>query len=418
MQKNETVIERDEIVADIDRPILISWGAIFAGLVFLFAMSWLLYLLGIAIGVSVADASDSMSLNNGLGTGAIIWMVVSSLLVYFLGSMLTARLTGKHDATTGMLHGVTLWGLGTTLMLVLSYYGVLGLLQTGQSLLSTAATAIVNTTSSAAAGSASAASYVANNASDWADSPLSNNIQARLKRRATTLIASAESTNGADVSRADAKQAVESFDAATLQQATKQLMMGKSDEAKATLAQKTNLTKQQIDSLVKGISQEFQERLGTADNDTGLAGDVQNRIKQQAASYIASLDAAGGPNVSRRDVRRAIDQMDVATLQRVANRLMNRDTQGAKDVLVAHTDLSEAEVNDVVEGVNNDVKQSINDFQENVNSTVEATSSYAQAVLWTVFAASAMGLAVSVLGGALGADTSKRLHVIQRRSIA
>lgn len=71
------------------------------------------------------------------------------------------------------------------------------------------------------------------------------------------------------------------IDAATLQQATQQLIMGNPEEAKATLSQKTDLTKQQFDSIVKGVSQEFQERLGTADNELRTRRPVERVFGQR-----------------------------------------------------------------------------------------------------------------------------------------
>src|SRR3569832_569620 len=49
---------------------LISWGAIIAGLFFVITASWLLFLLGSAIGVSIADASDMEAIGKGFGLGA------------------------------------------------------------------------------------------------------------------------------------------------------------------------------------------------------------------------------------------------------------------------------------------------------------------------------------------------------------
>ncbi|MFG0332322.1 MAG: hypothetical protein ACF8TS_03075, partial [Maioricimonas sp. JB049] len=92
---------REEVVTNLDRPPLLSWGAIVGGVVFLVASSWLLNLLGFAMGVSVADATDGDAINNGLSIGAIVWIILSALIAYFLGSLLTARLSGKIDSTVG-----------------------------------------------------------------------------------------------------------------------------------------------------------------------------------------------------------------------------------------------------------------------------------------------------------------------------
>jgi len=96
---------------------------------------------------------------------------------------------------------------------------------------------------------------------------------------------------------------------------------------------------------------------------------------------------------------------------------MDQDVEGAKNILAANTTLTEAQINEVVEGVNKDVSEQVEAYQKQVSQAVEAASDYTEAVLWTVFVASAIGLAVSVLGGHLGAETTRRLYPnIQRGS--
>ncbi|MEX2496870.1 MAG: hypothetical protein WD448_12320, partial [Woeseia sp.] len=87
------------LAAESDRRPLISWGAVIAGLAFVLAATWLLFLLGSAIGVSVADASDLDAMGKGFGIGVGIWILLTSLLTFFLGSLLTARLAGKPEHT-------------------------------------------------------------------------------------------------------------------------------------------------------------------------------------------------------------------------------------------------------------------------------------------------------------------------------
>ncbi|PTQ77997.1 hypothetical protein [Nitrosomonas ureae] len=410
--ETRTVIEREEFNADVNRLSLISWGSVLAGLVFCVALSWLLYLLGLAIGVSVTDATDAEAIGSGLGVGAVIWMVLSSLLVFFLGAMLTARLSGKHDRTTGMLHGVTLWGVVTTLMLVLGVAGITGLLQTGQKMLSSTATATTNTATSIVGGSATnALDYFTRNGSEIMDSKIVNNIQARLKRRAAKIIADVDAKGGAEVSQRDISEAIEQLDSDGLQDIAIQLIDGDTEQAKETLAQKSNLSEEQIDDLIEGLSNEVKEMSKSVEDELALARDVKNRVKQQFSSFVAGLDAPDGPSVSTKDVTHAMEKLDLQTMQAVAIQLMLRDTEGAKDILVAHTDLTDAQINDLVDGVNQEVDRTIAKYQDKLNAATETIATYSQAVLWSVFAASAIGLVLSILGGLIGAATTKRLYV-------
>ncbi len=415
--KTETAVELDEISADVNRLSLISWGSVLAGLVFCVALSWLLYLLGLAIGVSVTDVTDAEAIGSGLGTGAVIWMVLSSLLVFFLGAMLTARLSGKHDTTTGMLHGVTLWGVVTTLMLVMGVVGITGLLQTGQTMVSSTATVTTNTATSLGGDTTNALGYLTRNASEFMDSKVVNNIQARLKRQASKVIADADAKGGAEVSQSEVSEAFEQLDGDTLQDIAIQLIDGETEQAKEILANNTDLSERQIDDLIKGLFNEAEEMAKSVKDELALVRGVQNRVKQQFSSYVADLDAPGGPKVSAQDVNRALEQLDMQTLQSTAMQLLQGDTEGAKDILVANTNLTDAQIDDLVVGVNQEVESTIAKYQDELNAATEAVATYTQAVLWSVFAASAIGLALSILGGSVGAATSKRLYTERRQMI-
>ncbi|MBA2483791.1 MAG: hypothetical protein H0V39_05105 [Nitrosomonas sp.] len=389
--ETRTVIEREEFNADVNRLSLISWGSVLAGLVFCVALSWLLYLLGLAIGVSVTDATDAEAIGSGLGIGAVIWIMLSSLLVFFLGAMLTARLSGKYDITTGMLHGVTLWGVVTTLMLVLGVAGINGLLQTGQTMLSSTASVTTNTAASLVGGGANTLDYFTRNGSEIMDSNIVKNIQARLKRRAAKIIVDVDAKGGAEVSQRDISEAIEQLDSDGLQDIAIQLIDGETEQAKETLAKKSNLSEEQIDDLIEGLSNEVKEMSKSVEDELALARDVKNRVKQQFSSFVADLDAPGGPSVSTKDVTHAMEKLDLQTMQSVAIQLMQRDTEGAKDILVAHTDLTDAQINDLVDGVSQEVDRTIAKYQDKLNAATETIATYSQAVLWSVFAASAIG---------------------------
>lgn len=313
--KTGNVAVHDDMLAESNRLTIISWGSVFAGLFFIMAMSWILYLLGLSIGVSVADATDAGLISSGFGIGAIIWIIFSSMTVYFLGGMLTARLSGKLDKKTGMLHGVTLWGISTTLILVLSYIGIASLLQTGQSLLSSTASTVVNTASALGTGTTKTVDYIARHTSEAANSKIVNIIHAKLKRHAATVLAKADSKAGSEVSSQEALQALE--------------------------------------------------------------------------------------------------QMDREVLQSVAIQLMQRDIEGAKNLLVVNTNFNDTQINNIVEGANRQIAQTINQYENELDTATKAMADYSQAVMWAVFSASAIGLALSILGGSLGATTSKRLYITQ-----
>lgn len=400
-------VHRKDVLTNADRPPLLSWGAIFGGLVTLIAVSWLLYLLGTALGISVADATDGEAIGLGLTTASVIWILLSSLIAFFIGAMATARLSGKVDDTVGMLHGMTLWGLATTLMVVLSYFGISNLLQTGTELVSSTTKVATTAITEAGSGLASTGSMVAS----AAQTKLGENIQARIKRRASSVLSKMDAEGGPEIDRAEVRESIESLNSDDLSKVATHITAGEMTMAKETLADATDLSQREISDLVEGISAEFEEQLGTDNNDTDLAGDIANAIKRQSSDLIADLDANGGPKVSQKDVRDAMKELSPETMKTVAYRLVSGDVQGAKDNLTANTNLSSRQINDIVDGVNEDVSRTVDKYQREAAEVADAAADYAAGVLWAAFAASALGLAVSILGGWLGTETTRQLQV-------
>ncbi|CAH1000493.1 hypothetical protein LEM8419_01646 [Neolewinella maritima] len=97
----------------------VRWGAIIAGALIAIAVSFSLNLLGVGIGFSTINPTTETSPFAGIGTGAIIWYVVSSLIALFTGGYVAGRLAGFPKETTAGLHGVLTWALFTLLSLYL-----------------------------------------------------------------------------------------------------------------------------------------------------------------------------------------------------------------------------------------------------------------------------------------------------------
>lgn len=91
----------------------ISWGAIFAGTLVAIVTMLLLNLLGIGIGLGSINPVDEVQPFSGLGTGAIIWWVVSNLIAIFAGGFVAGRLAGVPLRTSSTLHGILTWCLYT-----------------------------------------------------------------------------------------------------------------------------------------------------------------------------------------------------------------------------------------------------------------------------------------------------------------
>jgi len=112
----------------------ISWAAIFAGLIITLVVNLVLTVLGLSIGASAVSPLSQQNPGQGLGIGAAIWLIVTSLISMFCGAWVAGRMAGF--AREGALHGLVTWGTATLLTLILMTMGIGGVLSGGASLLS------------------------------------------------------------------------------------------------------------------------------------------------------------------------------------------------------------------------------------------------------------------------------------------
>lgn len=93
----------------------ISWGAVFAGALLALVIQLALSLLGLGIGLGTIDPLQEQNPMSGLGTGAVIWWVVTTLGSLYLGATVAARLAGVPRRTDSLLHGLLTWSVVTLL---------------------------------------------------------------------------------------------------------------------------------------------------------------------------------------------------------------------------------------------------------------------------------------------------------------
>ncbi|MBO3638794.1 hypothetical protein AAC899_00935 [Acinetobacter soli] len=94
----------------------ISWASIFAGVLAVLAISFLLSLLGAALGFSLLDPMSHDDISNGSGTVVTIWTLISLLVSLGIG----AYLAGKFAGLDGGMHGFLVWALSLLIGLILS----------------------------------------------------------------------------------------------------------------------------------------------------------------------------------------------------------------------------------------------------------------------------------------------------------
>ena len=182
----------------------VSWSAIISGVVLVVAVQVLLSVLGAGVGLGMINPGHGDSATaSGLGTGAGIWWLVSTVVSLLCGSYVAARMAGVATRFDGVLHGMVVWGV----TLLLTVY-----------LITSAAGGIIGGAFSAVSSTMSAAGSVLGGAAstlgDGAKAALPSAAQAvginpdMLKQQTETLLRSPTPQDPAAMSPADAAKAV------------------------------------------------------------------------------------------------------------------------------------------------------------------------------------------------------------------
>lgn len=226
-------------------PYPIHWSAVTAGLVFTFAVSWLLFMLGSAIGLSIFEffnpydpefKPEAATLN----TMVIIWVFLSSIIGFYLGGLLAGRLTGIADRAVGLLHGIAVWASAVVVSVILGSFGVNGIVNSS-----------LNALKGLAAAGGGAAYWLKTDARRPPDylEPLT----AAIKREMSKAVAGAvnETAPGAPVPAQTVKAAVDQLSKPTLVSVASALLQGNTQLAKDVLASSTTLTDAQVEQIVQ-----------------------------------------------------------------------------------------------------------------------------------------------------------------------
>lgn len=90
----------------------VSWGALLAGAAVGVATYTVFGLLGLAVGLSVADRAAP----ENLGLGAGVWAFVSLVLAMFFAGWVTTQCTVGETRTEAVLYGVVVWAVTATFL--------------------------------------------------------------------------------------------------------------------------------------------------------------------------------------------------------------------------------------------------------------------------------------------------------------
>jgi hypothetical protein len=164
---------------------------------------------------------------------------------------------------------------------------------------------------------------------------------------------------------------------------------------------------------------------------TGLQAQLTQRVAQTSARdapgstlvvpapVAPATTASTAPpqpvaQASAADVRRAADQLDRQTMAAVAAALMKGNTENAKALLAANTSLSQAEIDQTVQGLSAQVDK----YKADVQAAADAASRYTAAAMWIIFLSSLIALVAAAIGGWMGAGHIHRVYHLRRYETA
>lgn len=106
---------------------LVSWPAVFAGVVVAIAIGAMLNTLGVALGAASfnpyqLDFSDTDEFTVAAG----MWMAVANAIALFIGGAIASRAAKYQDHHRGALHGLTVWALAFVVAIIMASTALVG----------------------------------------------------------------------------------------------------------------------------------------------------------------------------------------------------------------------------------------------------------------------------------------------------
>lgn len=127
---------------------------------------------------------------------------------------------------------------------------------------------------------------------------------------------------------------------------------------------------------------------------------LQAQIKQGIAETLA------GGNVSRAEINQALNQLDANALASIAGSLARGDTQGARNALTMNTNLSQQEVDNIM----NRMQSQLPKFQQQIQQQAQQAQRVTSAALWAGFITLLVGLGAAIWGGSVGSQRVARVY--------
>lgn len=232
----------------------LRWGPIIAGWVVAVGIAFLLYVGGLAMGFTAFDPNDAAATAKGIGLGSALWLILTWIVSLFIGGLFASWFDGREDETTGVMHGVTVWGLSIAASGLLLALGMGGAIGSGATL--------------AAAGSGMQqhhgmrwdAGAARDSQSTGSDAKVL--LQAQLLKNVRAGDGSASATPPLDTQNGATQMAASParpLDGRTATAVTAALLANHAETAKALLAANTDMSPSDINATVQGLSPQVSE---------------------------------------------------------------------------------------------------------------------------------------------------------------
>lgn len=321
----------------------LSWGSIFAGVVTFIALFMTFSLIGSAIGFGMVEPTSNNPLD-GVGTGLMIWTVVTLILSLFGAGFVS----GVAARRVGLVHGFLTWATSMIVTIVMLSYVTIGAFSVVGSLLGNIASAVGGGVGNVASGTADVAS------------------------KAFDEITGNMGDINTDQLETDVRDVLKDTDVPELQ---------------------PNYLQDQVSDATSDIT-DAGKKIATDPNKADeIIDDLSTKLKDRATKISDSVDEEAISNAVAKNTDLNQQEAQEAT-QNIVNGLQKASDEAQQQIETAQQNLEQAK---------QDIDQAVKDARKKADEISDAT---AKASIWG-FIAMVLGLVLTSIGGMVGANLVK-----------
>lgn len=321
----------------------LSWGSIFVGVVTFIALFMTFSLIGSAIGFGMVEPTSNNPLD-GVGTGLMIWTVVTLILSLFGAGFVS----GVAARRVGLVHGFLTWATSMIVTIVMLSYVTIGAFSVVGSLLGNIASAVGSGVENVASGTADVAS------------------------KAFDEITGNMGDINTDQLETDVRDVLKDTDVPELQ---------------------PNYLQDQVSDATSDIT-DAGKKIATDPNKADeIIDDLSTKLKDRATKISDSVDEEAISNAVAKNTDLNQQEAQEAT-QNIVNGLQKASDEAQQQIETAQQNLEQAK---------QDIDQAVKDARKKADEISDAT---AKASIWG-FVAMVLGLVLTSIGGMVGANLVK-----------